>query len=109
QRGYLGMQLAQTFDGNEALKLGLDRLRGALVEKVYADTPAAAGGLQVRDVILQVENVPIKSDTHLINLISNLPPGQRVRMLVWRARAGINLEATVGDWAKPQGQSAQGP
>ncbi len=33
QRGYLGMQLAATFDGEGALKLGLDRLRGALIEQ----------------------------------------------------------------------------
>jgi S1-C subfamily serine protease len=29
QRGYLGMQLVLTFDPNEALKLGMDRVRGA--------------------------------------------------------------------------------
>jgi len=105
QRGYLGMVLAQTFDGNDALKLGMDRLRGALVEKVYADSPAAAAGLQVRDVILQVESVPIKNDTHMINLISNLPPGHRVRLQVWRDRAMVSLDAIVGDWSKVQVQA----
>ena len=107
QRGYLGMQLAQAFEGNEAIKLGLDRLRGALVEKVFADTPASVAGLRDRDVILQIESVAIKNDTHLINIISNLPPGQRVRLLVWRDRAGGTLEATLGDWAKAQTQTAQ--
>jgi S1-C subfamily serine protease len=107
QRGYLGMQLAQNFDGNEALKLGLDRLRGALVDKVFADTPAVVAGLRDRDVILQIESVAIKNDTHLINLISNLPPGQRVRLLVWRDRAAATLEATVGDWSKAQASVAQ--
>jgi S1-C subfamily serine protease len=107
QRGYLGMQLALSFDGNDALKLGLDRLRGALVEKVYSDTPAAFAGLQARDVILQVESIAIRNDTHLINLVSNLPPGQRIRLQVWRDRAAIALEATVGDWSKAQAQAAQ--
>ena len=97
------------FEGNEALKLGLDRLRGALVEKVYGETPAASAGLQARDVILQIETVPIKSDTHLINLVSNLPPGQRVRLLVWRDRASATLEATVGDWARVQAQAVANP
>jgi S1-C subfamily serine protease len=109
QRGYLGMQLAMNFDGNEAIKLGLDRLRGALVEKVYADTPAAAAGLKVRDVILQIESVAIRNDTHLINLVSNLPPGQRVRLLVWRERNTVTLEASVGDWSKVQPQVAPVP
>ncbi len=105
QRGYLGMQLSLGFEGNDAIKLGLDRLRGALVEKVYPDTPAAASGLQVRDVILQVESVAIRNDTHLINLVSNLPPGQRIRLLVWRNRATVTLEAVVGDWSKVQPQT----
>ncbi|HEV3203368.1 MAG TPA: trypsin-like peptidase domain-containing protein, partial [Gemmataceae bacterium] len=44
-RGYLGMQLAQSFEPADALKLGLDRVQGAMVETIYQDTPAAAAGL----------------------------------------------------------------
>jgi S1-C subfamily serine protease len=87
QRGYLGMQLALTFDPNEAIKLGMDRVRGALVDKVYPNTPAAVAGLQHNDVILKVENISIRNENHLINLISNLNAGQRVRMQVWRDRS----------------------
>lgn len=108
QRGYLGMQLAATFDPNEALKLGLDRVQGALVEKIYADTPAAGAGLQPGDVILQVENVSIRSENHLINLISSLPIGQRVRLQVWRQRTTTQLQAVVGDWSKAQGKLQAG-
>jgi serine protease Do len=102
QRGYLGMQLALTFEPNEALKLGMDRVRGAFVEKVYPSTPAAASGLQQNDVILQVENVAIRNENHLINLISSLNAGQRIRMQVWRDRSTTTLDATVGDWTKAQ-------
>ena len=102
QRGYLGMQLATTFEPNEAIKLGLDRVQGALVEKIYPETPAASAGLQPSDVILQVESVAIRSENHLINLISNLPIGQRVRLQVWRQRQTVALEAVVGDWTKAQ-------
>src|SRR5262249_45253303 len=75
QRGSRGMQLSSGFEPNDAVKLGLDRVQGALVEKVYPETPAATAGLQVNDVILQVESVTIRNETHLINLISNLPAG----------------------------------
>jgi len=104
QRGYLGMQLSAGFEVNDAVKLGLDRLQGALVEKIHAETPAATAGLQTNDVILQVESVTIRNENHLINLISNLPPGQRIRMQVWRDRSTIALDAVVGDWAKAQGR-----
>lgn len=102
QRGYLGMQLALTFDPNDALKLGMDRVKGALVEKVYQNTPAGDAGLQSNDVILQVENIAIRNENHLINLISSLSPGQRVRLQVWRNRQTTTLDAVVGDWAKAQ-------
>jgi S1-C subfamily serine protease len=102
QRGYLGMQLVLTFEPNEALKLGLDRVRGALVEKVYPSTPAADSGLRPNDVILQVENIAIRNENHLINLISSLNAGQRIRMQVWRDRSTTTLDAVVGDWAKAQ-------
>jgi serine protease Do len=101
-RGYLGMQLALTFEAKEALNLGLDRVQGALVEKVYPGTPAATAGLKQNDVIMQVESVSIRNENHLINLISNLNPGQRVRMQIWRERAMTSADAVVGDWAKAQ-------
>jgi S1-C subfamily serine protease len=98
------MQVAQSFEPNDALRLGLDRVRGAMVEKIYPDTPAAQAGLKVDDVILQMENVAIKNENHLINLVSALPPGQRVRLEVWRERGVVTLEAIIGDWSKAQGR-----
>lgn len=101
-RGYLGMQLAQTFEPAEAIKLGMDRLQGALVERIYPETPAASAGLKVNDVILQIESVAVRNENHLINLISTLPVGQRVRLQVWRDRSVVALDAVVGDWGKAQ-------
>src|SRR5205085_5482148 len=68
-RGYLGMQLAPSFEPADALKLGLDRAQGAWVETVYADTPAATAGLRPGDVVLQVDGTAIRNENHMINLI----------------------------------------
>lgn len=102
QRGYLGMQLSSGFEPNDALKLGLNKVTGALIEKIYPDTPAATAGLKANDVILNVESVEIRNENHLINLISGLPIGQRIRMQIWRERGTVNLEAVIGDWSKAQ-------
>jgi S1-C subfamily serine protease len=99
-RGYLGMQLAQSFESADALKLGLDRVRGAWVENVFASTPAASAGLRANDVVLRADNVVIRNENHLINLISTLSPGQKIRLHVWRERKMVTLEAIVGDWAR---------
>src|SRR5262249_6885290 len=82
-RGYLGMQLAEAFEAADALRLGLERAQGALVETVYAETPAAAAGLKASDVVLQVDGTPIRNENHMINLISGLTAGSRVRLEVW--------------------------
>jgi serine protease Do len=101
-RGYLGLQTANAYEAVDALKMGLDRLQGAWIEHIYAGTPAATAGLKAGDVVLQVDNMPIRDENHLINLISAMPPGQRVRLEVWRNRSKITLEAVVGDWAQVQ-------
>lgn len=101
-RGYLGMQLAPAFEPADAIRLGLDRVQGAWVEAVYPDTPAAAAGLRANDVVLQLDGIPLRNENHLINHVSMLPPGQRVRLQVWRDRKLLALEAVVGDWSKGQ-------
>src|SRR5262249_6321894 len=63
-RGYLGMQLAQEFEPAQALKLGLDRAQGALVETVYADTPAAAAGLRAGGLGLPGGEPPVPECKH---------------------------------------------
>jgi serine protease Do len=97
-RGYLGVQLAPVLDPNEAIKLGLSRVRGALVDGVHPQSPAAVAGLRQGDVILKLESVELRDENHLINLVSNLPPRQTVRLGVWRERRLQQLEVQIGDW-----------
>jgi S1-C subfamily serine protease len=107
-RGYLGMQLAPAFEPADALKLGLDRVQGALVEAVYPETPAAAAGLRASDVVLQVDGVIVRNENHLINSVSVLPAGQKVQLQVWRDRKLLSLEAVVGDWNRAQARFRAG-
>ena len=97
-RGYLGIQLATTIDPGEALKLGLTKVCGGLVEIVHAGTPAESAGLKPGDVILKLEDVDLRDENHLINMISSLPPNQRVRLTIWRDRKAQTLEVAIGDW-----------
>jgi serine protease Do len=101
-RGYLGVHLALTMEPADALKLGMDRVQGALVESIYNDSPASQAGLKANDVILGVDGVPIRNENHLINLISSLPAGQKVRLRIWRDRRTTEVGAFVGDWGKAQ-------
>jgi serine protease Do len=101
-RGYLGVQLAGALEPAEALRLGLARVNGALVEIVHPNTPAAAAGLRVGDVILKLEDVVIRDENHLINLITALPPGQKVKLIVWRERRTQAVDVTIGENGAPR-------
>jgi serine protease Do len=106
-RGYLGLQVAQSFEPADAALLGLTHAQGALVETVYPSTPAAEAGLRSRDVILEVDGVAVRNENHFINLISSLPAGRRVRLKVWRERRPTTLEAVIGDWSTAQSRFKQ--
>lgn len=100
-RGYLGLQLAASLEPQTALKLGLKRVWGAMVESVHPNGPAAQSGLKAGDVILKVDDVEIRNENTLINLVSGLPPGQRIRLTIWRDRQPTTVTATVGRWTSP--------
>lgn len=101
-RGFLGLHLAPSFDPTAALRLGLEHANGALVETVYPQTPADEAGLKPGDVILRLDQVVIRNENQLINLISSMPAGRRVRLEVWRNRQLVTLQATIGDWHEAQ-------
>jgi S1-C subfamily serine protease len=103
-RGYLGVQLAPGFESTDAIKLGLSRAQGALVEGIHPDTPAATAGLLKNDVILEMNGVAIRTENHFINRISATEPGEKVRLRVWRERRAVIIEAVVGDWSKAEGR-----
>src|SRR5690606_22605014 len=77
----------------------LDRAEGALVSSVEAGSPADKAGLQVGDVIRQVEGQPIVSSGDLPAVIGQALPGDKVKLDVWRQGKAVNLTAQLGDAA----------
>lgn len=97
-RGYLGVQLAPTLEAAEALRLGLDKVRGAYVDTVHPNSPASVAGLKHGDVILQIESIDLRDENHLINLISDLAVNHKARLGVWRDKSLISIDVTIGEW-----------
>ena len=98
-RGFLGIQLAPTIQPAAALRLGRDRVWGALIDSVHAVGPAAAGGLRAGDVIVRLDGIDIRDENHLINLVSSLPAGQRIKLTVWRDRQWAAADVVVAAWS----------
>jgi S1-C subfamily serine protease len=104
KRGYLGVQLAPGFESADAIKLGLTRAQGALVDGVHPDTPAARCGLRKNDVILEMNGATVRNENQFINKVSVLAPGQKILLRVWRDRRAVQVEGVVGDWNAAEGR-----
>ena len=81
--GFLGLQLRDV--GQEdvaALKLPAER--GAVVEKVIPESPAAEAGLKERDVIVEFDGEMIHSAAQLTRLVRETPVGRGVNLAVLR-------------------------
>lgn len=83
RRGYLGVSVGP-LSAQAASFYGLKDTKGALVQRVDADTPAQQAGVRQEDVILSVDGQPVGSSAELVSAISTRRPGESVRLDVWR-------------------------
>jgi serine protease Do len=94
-RGYLGMGI---LDLSEDARAGFDLppdTRGALVQTVEPDKPAAKAGIQPGDIIIEADGRPISSNRALIDYISYLPVGSKINLTVLRNGKRQTLTATT--------------
>ena len=95
QRGFLGVRLDDKFDDAAARRYALDRVKGARVVEVYANTPASTAGIQVNDLILDFNGMAIKDENHLIHLVSLTELNRPVRVVVLRNKQELTLQITL--------------
>jgi len=91
-RGYLGVGI-QGVDRERANALGLDRPVGALVNRVEPDSAAERAGIEVGDVILEVNGRDIEVFSDLPPVVGSVRPGEEVSLTI--SRWGETQELTV--------------
>ncbi|HEY5642260.1 MAG TPA: DegQ family serine endoprotease [Woeseiaceae bacterium] len=79
RRGLLGVNI-QSIDPEAAKTLGLDVEGGALITRVFPDSAAENAGLQVGDIVTEVNNKKISSADELRNTIGLLRSGDKVKL-----------------------------
>ncbi|HIQ41265.1 DegQ family serine endoprotease [Ectopseudomonas khazarica] len=94
-RGWLGVVI-QEVNKDLAESFGLDKPAGALVAQVLEDGPADKGGLQVGDVILNLNDKPIIMSADLPHLVGGLKPGEKAQLDVVRDGSRKKLNVTIG-------------
>jgi serine protease Do len=95
RRGFLGVSLSNDFDGEKAMRLGLDQAYGAEVSAVNPNSPAAKAQIQVGDVVLKVGTKKVASDSHLVTLISLAPIGSQEKLSIVRQGKTMELPVTI--------------
>ncbi len=78
-----------------AESLGVPDRRGALVQGVDGDGPAARAGLKAGDVIVEYNGQPIKNSDELVRLVANTAPGTEVPIKVVRDSRQTALRVKV--------------
>lgn len=91
-RGYLGVGI-QGVDRERANALGLDRPVGALVNRVEPGSAAERAGIEVGDVILEVNGRDIEVFSDLPPVVGSVRPGEEVSLTI--SRWGETQELTV--------------
>ncbi len=101
-RGWLGIE-PQELTPDVAVAFALQDVDGVLIRGVLKNGPADRAGLQVRDVVLEIDGKPTRDGAALLSQIAALTPGHQATLKVLRDKKPIELEVTVGKRPKPTG------
>lgn len=96
----LSRELADSF--------GLDRPKGALINSVDPDTPAAKAGLRPGDVVLSIDGQAVEDAFDLPKRIGNLEPGKQIKLGIWRDRKSMEVTATLGEQPREMAKAGDG-
>lgn len=94
KRGFLGINL-QPIDKDLTEAFNLEKQEGILVSDVAKDSPAALAGLQQGDIILQLNDKPVKTVSKFRNEIAMMMPGTNIKLRVLRNGKTLTLNATL--------------
>jgi serine protease Do len=104
-RGRIGVQI-QEVTKEAADSFGLKSASGALVNSVEKGGPAEKAGVEPGDIILKVDGREVTNSNSLPRIITQIRPGTKVTLTVWRAGAQRDVAVTVAEM-KEEAPAAQ--
>jgi serine protease Do len=101
-RGWLGVKI-QNVDEDTAQALGMKEAKGAVINEVTANGPAAASGLKNGDTILTVNGEKIADSRDLARKIAGFAPNATVDVRVLRGGKEQAVPVKLGDFKDASG------
>jgi serine protease Do len=99
-RGYLGITIA-TVDRKLQEAYGLKAAEGAVVQSVEPGKPGDKAGLKHEDIIVRVDDTPVKTNRDLIDYVSSKSPGTKVNITFIREGKEKTTVATLATRSEP--------
>lgn len=93
-RPSLGVMISN-MDKIQAKALGLDKVKGVLVNDVIKKSGADEAGIESQDVILKVDGVEVNSVSELQTEIIKKKIGDKVTLTIWRDNKEITKKVTL--------------
>jgi len=106
RRGWLGVRI-QSIDEDTAASLGLKEPKGALVNDVTPNGPAAAAGLKSQDAILAINGDPINDSRELARKIAEFSPNTMVDVKLLRGTQEMTVKVNLGTFPGTQEEIAK--
>jgi serine protease Do len=110
-RGWLGVSI-QEVTPDLAKQFGMKEARGALVNEVIPDSPAAAAGIQGGDIITAFNGKAVDSPSTLRNTVAQTLVGKSVKVDVLREKKSVTVDVKISeqpkDIAQAEGETTQG-
>src|SRR6266511_2367878 len=98
-RGWFGIE-PQDVSGDTSQALAIEN--GVVIRGIVRNGPADRAGIQVKDVVLEIDGKPTRDTPTLLTRIAELAPGAPAKVKLWRDRKSVELEVTVGRRPKPE-------
>jgi membrane-associated protease RseP (regulator of RpoE activity) len=105
-RGYLGVQLLN-LTPELRRHFGASEENGVLVSRVVADSPAAAAGVAVGDVVISLDDEPLSTTSQLVGRIGRRQDGAEVELAIVRERSPLTLRVTLTQTERRQVEVGQ--
>ena len=96
-RGYLGIEFGGEVDRTMAMALGLDQIRGIIIGQVIVKGPSYLAGLRKDDIVVSINDQPVRKWNAFRTKIASLKPGDKVKLGIIRGDTEQNITVELGE------------